>query len=1481
MLSRMASIVGIVVALLFNARAIPALSLRQSLNVWTEVSTTQTDGEVVTLSVDRPVERALKGGEQYSFHVSLEPGQFIRLVVAEKGIDVVASLFDPSGRKLREESSLSTIEGEAKIIWVADEGGTYRLMIRATQPDVKPGSYVVKVVELRAGEQHDKTLIAAEDALAAGDAALASGTQEAVTNAFSKFDQALSLLRVAGDRKRAAYALRRKAQTLVMQGRPQDALPLDREALQLTESEYGPDNIKVAPVLWNLADVVARLGQLSDARAMHERAMKVIEATAGNDSLQAAMGLSQEANLLMAQGYDGEALDASRRLMGIYERRYGSDSANYAAAVAVVAQILQRQGKLSEARPLYEQVLKSYTKRFGEDAPELLGTLIPLSQVQLSDGDGSQGLATHARAIRIIERVYGPESPAVAQAYGEKGNMLMYLRDAAGARAAYLHSLEISPKVSPAAISASIGIAGTFRAEGDYVKARADYDEAVKVSEQLYGPDSPSVAYCLAAKASAYPDAKDYVEGAGLYDRAIKLYEKAYGADSTPVADMLTGAASYDDDHRKYEEARSKYERAMKIYETKDSKSLRVAFFQWKLGDVLAEENKADEALAALRDALGRYEKVYGPNHPALLGPLKSLAMAYTQKNGLDEVKGVLQRSLQILKDSHLDGDLVATDILYAVASLNHAEGRFAEARDVAETGIKIFERNQQRAVPEDEVGMRNTYGLAILMSGDLPRARAEMEKTITLAERRLGPGAPESLAALTNMATLLSAVGDMNGIRRHVDHVHALSQSLVEGGDPQAVKVLLMTAGLAAQVDKNNEAQDMLKKATELAETFAGPDNLIMIDVYTMKALTLGALGDHPGAEEAGDKADRLLRQRGTELLMRALMLITRSNLFVEQGNLPQARAVLEEGEQIFEKRLGPRHFLVAMSANRLAWLYHVQGDVGHARAWYLKGADAAYYHVRDVLPSLSMAEQRLFLEETLPDQISGLLSTCREVPSLRSAYEPMFQWKGSLIESLRRQTAIARLGRSGPYAAQVKRLREVRAEIAGWYYKLRTVPVEDWRKKNDELTKEKEELERELARALKPGELDDPLAAGLNGFQRLLRQDEAFLDAYLYDHWSNKDTDEEHYAVVITGPAGDPSFVELGPAKKINAAIAAWRNKVLSREDATSEWDTLAGFIWKPLVNALPPGTKKVWLSPDGELARVPWQLLPATTPEGKNLLLTQTDSARELARLRQAKGEAPTRTMSIFLAGDIDFDAGLPANARQVGGIGFGPIDGAAVELSVLRAAAQKLRAEVTSLTGANVGKENVVANIQKATYAHLITHGFFSREAAKASGARGLSLRASPLEDAAPADTRNPLIESGIALSGANVRDPLALDAKGLLTAEEIVGLDLSRCELMTLSACQTGRGEEVTGQGVMGLRASVMAAGSRSMLMSLWSVPDGASVKLMEAFYSNLWSKKMSKAEALLRAQEAVRDDPSGRYRLPVYWAGWVLAGDAW
>jgi hypothetical protein len=87
------------------------------------------------------------------------------------------------------------------------------------------------------------------------------------------------------------------------------------------------------------------------------------------------------------------------------------------------------------------------------------------------------------------------------------------------------------------------------------------------------------------------------------------------------------------------------------------------------------------------------------------------------------------------------------------------------------------------------------------------------------------------------------------------------------------------------------------------------------------------------------------------------------------------------------------------------------------------------------------------------------------------------------------------------------------------------------------------------------------------------------------------------------------------------------------------------------------------------------------------------------------------------------------------------------------------------------------------------------------------------------------------------------------------------LALRGCDLVVLSACETGLGNLESGQGVLGLQRAFQAAGARAVVASLWKVDDAATGVLMDRFYSNLWTRKLPTLEALRQAQLAVLNDP--------------------
>lgn len=132
-----------------------------------------------------------------------------------------------------------------------------------------------------------------------------------------------------------------------------------------------------------------------------------------------------------------------------------------------------------------------------------------------------------------------------------------------------------------------------------------------------------------------------------------------------------------------------------------------------------------------------------------------------------------------------------------------------------------------------------------------------------------------------------------------------------------------------------------------------------------------------------------------------------------------------------------------------------------------------------------------------------------------------------------------------------------------------------------------------------------------------------------------------------------------------------------------------------------------------------------------------------------------------------------------------------------------------------------------------------------------------------------------IPGAIALAPSPGRLALSPDSStdGLLTANEILDLKLTS-DLVVLSACDTGRGR-ITGDGVIGLSRSLILAGTPSVVVSLWAVPDAATVTLMTEFYQALL-KNPDKAQAMRQAMLTTLK----QYPEPRDWAAFTLVGQA-
>jgi CHAT domain-containing protein/tetratricopeptide (TPR) repeat protein len=918
----------------------------------------------------------------------------------------------------------------------------------------------------------------------------------------------------------------------------------------------------------------------------------------------------------------------------------------------------------------------------------------------------------------------------------------------------------------------------------------------------------------------------------------------------------------------------------------------------------LYAEGRYAEATAAAREALALRERALGQGHPDTAELLNNLALLLEAQGDYDAAGPLYERALALLEaDLGPDHPDVAVG-LNNLAGLLFAQGDYDAARRLHERALAIREAALGPDDPETASSLSN---LALLLEaqGDYDAARPLQERALAINEAALGPDHPDVATVLDNLAGMHEDQGDYAAARRLHERALAIREAALGPGHPDVAVSLNNLAELLKAQGDYDAARPLYERALAVSEAALGPDHPTVATALNNLAILLQEQGDFAAARGRFERALAIREATlGSAHPDVAVGLGNLARLHYVEGDYPTARSLFERALVVSEAAFGRRHPAVATGLNNLAFVLRAQEDYAGAQAAFER-AIAAYEAVygpdhraiaaglsnlvfaldargdhaavpplvlraariydglaEDVLPTLAAAEQRAFVALDLDSQTGYLLSAARLHPAvLPEAYGLFGGWKGLLLRELRRQTALAALADDPTHTGDVARLQALRAHVARAY------------RSGDpalpELTREKEQLERRLAAALPPDAASDPWRTlGVEGLAAALPADAALADVYRYAHWEGGWFRAWRYAAVVTAHGAAPVLVDLGEAAPLEETVATWREAVTAGRTAEVETEALAEALWAPLGAVLPAGTARVWVSPDGELGRVPWATLAEAHDPTTRLLVAQVPSARDLLTLlapEPERGAAP----SLLLVGGVDFGDGA----------GFAPLPGTAQEVEALAALAESQDLAPTVLTGAAPTTAAVSAALPRATYAHLATHGFFYGERAADYEARGgeapfarTDVLGAP-STGSPETNRNPLAESGLALAGANA------SPAGTLTAEELVGLDLSGTRLVVLSACETGRGTEVTGQGVLGLQASFTAAGARSLLMSLWRVPDASTAALMAHFYRGLWEAGLAPAEALRQAQAAVRATPG--WEAPVHWAAWVLSGTGW
>jgi CHAT domain-containing protein/tetratricopeptide (TPR) repeat protein len=954
----------------------------------------------------------------------------------------------------------------------------------------------------------------------------------------------------------------------------------------------------------------------------------------------------------------------------------------------------------------------------------------------------------------------------------------------------------------------------------------------------------------------------------------------------------------------------------------------------------LRAQSKLAQALPAIEKMLVLERRLFGEVHTVVASSLALLAEVHEQREDFTAAQKTRQEVVALRIKLHGATDWRVADARLALADSKRLPLLSAQQRrQLAEAGEltrKVYQLHEQGKVRDaiapalrvvslrKEIlgkdhhayaqGLHNLASLYESMS-DYARAEPLYRQALAIEKRTKGEMHPSCATSLNNLAGLHLATGDY--ARAEVLFSQALEITRRTRGDKHVeyLQSLSNLAGLYLFTGVHDKAKPLLEEALKLARA-RGWEN------HPCSASLLHNLARLHQVKKEYAKAESLFRQ-AADIVGKALgkqhphyatALHNLAGLYQDVGDYRKAEKCLREALTITEQVLGPKHPDYATSLHDLAFLCWSQGD-GVKAELHLRQALELYRGYLERTAAAQSERQQLAMIDELRFYLHRYLSVTSTPPfPADSVYAQVLAWKGA-VAARRFQAQRLRTLKGGKDAKVVKLLADLDRATRSLATLCSASPdprdSQGRRRQLEKLTDQVEELEKAVARAspefhnhlaqrrLTPGDL-----------QKALPADCALIDLLEYSHHTppkgKREGKAQMHLLAFVVRRGQPiRRLDLGAVQPIRRAVASWRSASgAGKEDAGKE---LRRLLWLPLAKHL-KGVKTVLLSPDGSSARLPWGALPGARP-GSCLLEETALAVVPVPRLLPEMGSAfAGASPSLLVVGDVDYAAD-PGRSRSGGDRaaprdergGWRPLAWTGPEVKAVRAAFRKHHAgaRVKLLSGQEATEGAVRSEAGKHRYLHLATHGFFAPPRLRSAlAAASRTPTAQPhLFMRRDVSGFHPGLLSGLVLAGAS-RPARPGDDDGILTALEVAKLDLGGVELAVLSACETGLGATAGGEGLLGLQRAFQIAGTRSVVASLWKVPDRATQELMTRFYHNLWHKKLSKVEALRQAQlwllrEGARDpgllraferpgrppaSKGGRVS-PEFWAAFVLSGD--
>ena len=899
---------------------------------------------------------------------------------------------------------------------------------------------------------------------------------------------------------------------------------------------------------------------------------------------------------------------------------------------------------------------------------------------------------------------------------------------------------------------------------------------------------------------------------------------------------------------------------------------LSMAAKQDSLGAILYSQGQFAEAQRCFREAAGWRKRLLGRRSSAYLRSVTYLASSYYQAGDIKQAIAVGDSLIQLITDSvspnYADLYDVYTNQMYCYYALR----RMDKAIDYAHKAVDVLE-HQDRMYVHSYVHALANLGYCLDVAKRNDEAKRYLDHAVAIAKDSLKPTDNAVLEAMNSQAYNYSYRGDYGKAIEIMYEVVQRTREATPGSPNLAVRLAALSYFYAA-IENYEGAINVTQEILPLYKKFYGEDSFNYNDLgqrlgnyYRESGRVAEALPYHQRAVEIAEKTyGKNHREYALALgnlaadyhhldsIDKALALYTEAvdamnnadseaalimefnitNVLADAGRFDEALPEAERITKLFRDSIGVNNRDFPVALGHLAALYRQAGKYEQSLQVKRELVDIIAARVNRIFPSLTENARAEFYG-SMRHHFNHIIPCALKAESPFATtllYDANLVNKGLLLSSSIEFARYVEQKGDKELIANYKQLRKL--QLAQQRYIQQPV-----RYQNQDTVRMRQaqidDLEQKvMTQCHEYGSFMDRLRITTADVRKALKKGEVAIE-FMQD--KGRKSEGEMVALILRPEWQAPKMVHIPNRDYLQQFVDMRARTYLNTQ--------LSDTIWRDIIRVgqIKP-TDKVYFAPDGALYQLAIEYLPYTA-QYKGAIQISTDTVMPtMADVYNLYRLSSTRELCFRNSDAFKLEKERLREAVLYGGVYYNPenkrgaIQYLPGTLSEVQAIAEQIGAK-NMFTALGASEEQFKQMSGHAPeLMHIATHGFCLSDVTEVNAMQRTGMLLANSENAWKGEDVEPSREDGI------------------LTAQEISGLNLSGNQLTVLSACETALGA-ISSDGVMGLQRGFKKAGVHALIMSLWQVNDEATEKMMKAFYQHL-NEGLTPREALRSAQYDLR-----------------------